>query len=230
MRELKYFTVLGERCSGTHFVQYAIHFNFCIDFFKGSRHFFGHGDDHNEVTPQKTHNFYDPEETLYVCVVRDPVEWVDSFYKQPHHVPHANKRNPMTFMTNEFHSIHEEGAEKNEEIMEDRHIETKQRYKDIFELRRVKNNYMMNELPRLVPYTTLIRYEDMRDRYDETLNRLATVYSLKRRFTDRYVKTIKYKGTYNAMYFRKPVLLDSEEQDYVRKHVDREQEDQLGYV
>jgi hypothetical protein len=38
----KTFTILGERCSGTHFLQYSILDNFEIRYLNLNKHFFGH--------------------------------------------------------------------------------------------------------------------------------------------------------------------------------------------
>ena len=80
----------------------------------------------------------------------------------------------MTFLFNEFYSVNEHSNE----IMEDRHFLTKERYKNIFELRKVKNNYLIKEMPTLVKNYLLIRYEDLRDNYDVVLKFIQKKFNL----------------------------------------------------
>jgi hypothetical protein len=219
---LKYITILGERCSGTTFVEYAIMTNFGLEYYTIYRkHFFGH--DLVEFNTEKM------AETLLICVVRDPVDWIDSFFKRHHHVTQHNFKNIFNFLNNEFHSIYELPPRNGQEIMEDRHIITKERYRNIFELRKTKNHYMMHEVPKHVPHYLLLRYEDLRDNYDETLDRIAQQFNLAR-IENPYKKIIKYKGTYTAEYAKKPILISERNQQVVMKMVDIEQEKQLGYL
>jgi hypothetical protein len=37
---MKRFTILGERCSGTHYLQYGMLFNFEIEYVRGEKHFY----------------------------------------------------------------------------------------------------------------------------------------------------------------------------------------------
>ena len=110
---IKYFTIYGERCSGTNFLLHAIEENFNLTFSNDYswKHFFGHYSfEKNEKE----------DETLFIGIIRHPIEWLDSFHKKMHHVPKKNKINIMTFLFNEFYSVNEHSNE----IMEDRHFLT----------------------------------------------------------------------------------------------------------
>jgi hypothetical protein len=220
---IKYFTILGERNSGTHFVEYAFKFNFSsLTYLKNVKHFFGYGE--LDTLPSL-------DETLIICIVRDPIEWIDSFFKRLHHVPAENKNSINNFIKNEFYSIYEEGEKNNTEIMEDRNMITGERYKNIFELRKVKNNYLMNELPKKAKHVFLLRYEQIRDSYDETMKIIQNKFNLikNENHLSSYKQIPNYKGTYTALYSKKPILLSEEIQEYIRNHVDKEQENLLGY-
>jgi hypothetical protein len=221
-REIKYITILGERCAGTTFVEYALMWNFGLKYYATCRkHFFGH--DTSEFSQEKM------AETLLICVVRHPMEWVDSFLKRHHHVPQHNFKKIYNFLNNEFYSIYELAPRIGEEIMEDRHIITKERYRNIFELRKTKLDYMINEVPKLVPNYLFLRYEDLRDNYENTLNYIATRFSLNR-IENPYKKIPKYKGTYTAEYAKKPILLSQQDQQNVLDGIDEEQEKAIGYL
>ena len=131
---VKYFTIYGERCSGTNFVENAIKKNFKLELTweYDFKHFFG-----NYKFKEK--DKYD--DTLFIGIIRSPYEWMSSLYRTQHHIPYENRKNWISFINNEFYSINE-GQEK----MEDRNMINKQRYKNIFELRYVKNNFLINDM------------------------------------------------------------------------------------
>lgn len=216
------FVILGERCTGTTFVQYALSRNFNIHNERIlGKHFFGHDNSVFETAEMK--------QTLVVCVFRKPVDWVDSFFKRLHNVPPQNKQNIQCFLHNEFYSIYELPP-VGEELMEDRNITEKRRYKNIFELRKTKHDFLLHEIPKLVDNYLFIRYEDLRDNYEETLDKIQKQYGLERYNQDAYVRIEKYKGTYNAKYFLKPILLEPEVQQYILDSVDKEQEQYIETV
>jgi len=246
MDRIRYFTILGERCSGTHFLQHAILTNFAgLAYVKGEKHFFGNRSFRDErlrgVDPA-TLSLHEkqmleidrisPDELLVVSIVRHPVEWVDSFYKRKHHVPKENREPATRFMTCEFHSVHEEGPKNGLEIMEDRNWRTKERYGNLFELRSAKIAYLRDEVPTWAKHHVLIRYEDLRDHYASTLSDLERTFALRRKPSSvaEFVRIEKYKGTYNAIYEKKPVALTPEIQALIWRRVDIEQEKEMGYV
>ena len=192
---IKYFTIYGERCSGTNFLLHAIEENFNLTFSNDYswKHFFGHYSfEKNEKE----------DETLFIGIIRHPIEWLDSFHKKMHHVPKKNKINIMTFLFNEFYSVNEHSNE----IMEDRHFLTKERYKNIFELRKVKNNYLIKEMPTLVKNYLLIRYEDLRDNYDVVLKFIQKKFNLIQKNTI-FKKIDSYKGNNELLYIKKNIHL-----------------------
>lgn len=229
--------ILSERCSGSHFVQYALTENFKIEYLTRHhkrRHFFGHEDDVPSYTDEEKRT------TLMVCVVRDPVEWVDSFFKRKHHVPPENKYDIDRFLKSEWYSIYEEGEKNGTEIMEDRDISmnvnsnTKKRYRNLLALRETKHDYFLRlESSRSpFPHVLVLRYEDLRDHYEATLDLIGERFQLSRKNNEKYNKYKKidrYKGTYTALYQKKPILLSDEIQAYIRAHVNLEQEQRLGY-
>ena len=216
---MKTYTILGERNSGTHFLQYAISFNFHLKYEKGVKHFFGHSD-----FPEDT-----LDTTIYFCMVRDPIEWVDSLFKRLHHIPPENKKSIDAFIQNEWYSIYEEGPKNKEEIMEDRNIITKERYKNIFEMRKTKHDYFLKTIKNKVKHVYLLRYEDLLHDYDIILNDIAEKFNLEKK-SDTYFRVPKYKGTFNALYEKKPILLSKEIQEYIKMNVDIEQENRFGYL
>lgn len=215
---IKYFTIYGERCSGTNFLLHAIKDNFNLEFSNNYswKHFFGHYNfEKNDIE----------DETLFIGIIRNPIEWIDSFYKKMHHIPSENKINIFTFLFNEFHSVYENS---NKEIMEDRHILTKERYKNIFELRKVKNNYLTKTMPNSVKNYILIRYEDLRDNYEAVLNFIKQKFNLIQK-NNIYKKIFSYKGNNELLYIKKKIILKKRIIKLILHNLDTEQENGIGY-
>jgi hypothetical protein len=70
---IKKFTIFGERCSGTNYLEELIKTNFNINLTwkYGWKHFFGF------YNFQKTQ---DEDETLFIGIVRHPIYWINSFF------------------------------------------------------------------------------------------------------------------------------------------------------
>jgi hypothetical protein len=215
------YTILGERNTGTHFLQYAIQFNFNLQYHKGTKHFFGHSD--TADFPPET-----ADQTIYFCMIRDPVEWIDSHFKRLHHIPPENNKSIDAFIKNEWYSIYEEGDKSGQEILEDRNMITKERYRNIFELRKGKNDFFLSTIQEKVKHFYLIRYEDLLHNYETILNDIAKKFQLKSKL-DSWIPVPKYKGTFHALYEKKPILLSPEIQQYIKENIDVEQEQRLGY-
>jgi len=221
---IKDFMIFSEPCSGSHFLQYSLSDNFHIDYSNhhhSQRHFFGHEND--------IYSSEEIESTLFIYLTRDPVEWIDSFFKILHHVPSINKQNINNFVKNEWYSIYEMGDEINTEIMEDRNIFTKERYKNILEMRKIKNDYFLTIGKEKFTHFLILKYEDLRDDYKNTLNKIQTQFQLKPR-NEKYKEIVKYKGSYNDLYYKKPIVINDEIQEYIKKNVDPEQEKIFGYI
>ena len=152
----KNFTILGERSSGTEILKQFILDNFDIPYTQdfGSTHFFGFYD----------YKYIFTEETLFLCIVRDPVDWINAFYQNPQYIPIQNQ-SLDNFLEKPFYSIWPNEIKRESTIesiiSEDRNIITHQPYKDIFELIKVKTEYLTETLPKLVKHHYIIRYEDL---------------------------------------------------------------------
>ena len=70
------YTIYGERCSGTNYLENLINENFDVKLTweYGFKHWFGFN------------NLSNSDDTLFICIVRNPVDWVNSFYRTPHHL------------------------------------------------------------------------------------------------------------------------------------------------
>jgi hypothetical protein len=215
---IKNFTIFGERCSGTNFLKEAIIENFNLNFTNKYcwKHFFGHC----------KLEYIKDDDTLFLGIIRDPIEWIDSIYKKMHHIPLKNRLNIKSFLFNEFYSVYEDSQT---EIMEDRNFLTNERYKNIFQLRYIKNNYLTTNMPILVKNYLLIRYEDLRDKYDIVLTFLEKKFNLKRKFTI-FKRIESYKGYNKQVFIKKNVSLDDKTIKIIENNINKEQENSIGYI
>jgi hypothetical protein len=229
---LKYFFILGERCSGTNYLHHLIEKNFHLEYKEWHhKHFFGFSD------------YPDSDETLFLAIVRHPVEWLASFRKTPHHLEYRGELAPKSMPWRDFlempiKSIHTFKAdqerfkdlERGQEIVTDRNMVTKSGYRDVFELRRVKNQFLIDRMPELVKSYHLVCYESLVDHFDEYLSTLRDRFSLKPRESE-WVKHYLYKSSETVQYSQK--LYQNEIHSSVLHEIsgrlDLEQEKRLGY-
>jgi len=148
------YTIYGERCSGTNYLEQLLNINFdaTLTWKYGWKHFFGF------------RNLNDSDDTLFICIVRNPYTWINSLYKERHHLP-ANFKDKNIFLHSTIYSKDDNGKE----IIEDKHIFKNRHYKNIFELRYTKLEYMIEHLPKLVKNYVFIKYEDLLDNFNETM-------------------------------------------------------------
>jgi hypothetical protein len=98
------FTILGERCSGTNYLEQLILKNFNIDITWefGWKHAFTH-----KNYPSNVKN--NPN-VLCLCIVRNPYDWIMSLWNQPHHIPYEYRNDFNRFLFDEMYSIHDCGT------------------------------------------------------------------------------------------------------------------------
>jgi hypothetical protein len=187
----------------------------------GWKHFFGHYNFRDLALDS------DINQTLFIGIIRNPIEWLDSLYKQLHHIPLDNRISPEALLLNEHYSI----DNNNNEIIEDRSIITKEKYKNIFELRKVKNDYLIYHLKKKIKKYILIRYKDLKNNYDEVLSYIENTFNLTRINKNLpFIEIINYKGDKNKiLYEKKKIKLKEEIINIIKNNLDKEQESLLGY-
>ena len=235
---IKKFAILGERCSGTNFLEESITNNFNIEYTAeyGNKHFF-------------CYNNYDmnsTKETLFIGIIRNPIYWINSFSKELYHVPEINK-NINNFLFNEFYSVEEKF--KNTDYLstnifvmnnnlnstpklnhKDLNYTNGKKYTNIFELRKVKNNFLMNVMPNKVQNFILINYEDLLFNYTQTLRLIMDKFGLQQKIPE-FIRIKKYKksDTYNFVKQRE-ITLQPQIIYTIWNNLNVEQEKRLGYI
>ncbi len=160
MPPIKKVTIYGERCSGTNYLEELLINNFDVEIVwdHGWKHFFGFADLNKENS----------QDVLFIGIVRNIFDWINSLYTFNWHIPKylINRRK---FLNSEFFSIDKRDGLEN---MKDRNMLTGERYKNIFELRSTKNQFLIEQMPGLVQNYLLFTYEDLTNNFEDVMNRI----------------------------------------------------------
>jgi len=223
------FAILGERCSGTNFLEETIQKNFNLNYTVeyGNKHFFCHNDYNNR---DKT------DTTLFIGIIRNPIYWLNSFSKELHHIPEINRHNLFNFLFNEFYSVQDEDYINNSLKPPRYNINKKDlnlngnKYKNIFELRKVKNNFLINIMPLKVKNYILINYEDLLFNFEIVMKNIKNKFNLIQRLP-YFQKEKKYKksDTYKFVKQRE-ISFTPQIIQLIWNKLDNEQEKTLGYL
>jgi hypothetical protein len=199
------YTIYGERHSGTNFLESCIKQQFGLDitYFYGFKHFFGW------TKPEIL--TYKARHTLFLGITRHPYDWILALQRHPHHIPKENLKFP-DFLLNEWYSVRGKI-----ELLEDRNYTNKQRYKNIFELRKEKCIYLSEILPVIINNYVLMSYDDLKYNHYQTMNIIGNRFNL---------KTI---GTPPPFYGKDPIELSPEIKDIIDNNIDWKVEATLGY-
>ncbi len=225
MSNISEFCILGERCSGTNYLQRLIELNFGLKITHryGHKHFFGFS------------NYQNSDNVLFIGIVRDPFQWLESLNQKKHHFPWHLRKNIKQILTQPYYSIYDSredhGVKFNTEILEDRNMYTRERYKNIIDLRNMKNKFLMEDMKNKVKNYILIKYEDLSTNTFDELEKIRSEFGLKKMNTEyvNFVKHTKKKGSRwdksHKLYVPKPLTFN-----LVKNLIDIEQEHKLGYL
>ena len=218
------YTILGERCSGTNLLESEMNKNFKLKLIwrYGWKHFFGFC------------NYKKSNNTLFIGIIRNPHTWMNSLYNKKFHLKYFT--NIDEFLNNEFYSYNDPYTngrqlkknvkfitkKRDSEIMEDRNIYTKERYKNIFECRETKIKFLINDMPNKVKHFILITYEDLCNNYVDVMNKIKNDFNLetKRDIIKRDYIKLSIKDEY----------LISKDCIYNHSNFNKELESKFGYI
>ena len=208
---MKKVTIYGERCSGTNYLEELLICNFDVEIVweYGWKHFFGFNDLTNS------------DDTLFIGIIRNLEDWINSLYREKHHLPTHLTENIDTFLTNTFYSFYIDKTTyqiTGDEIMSDRNIDTGERYKNIYELRLVKNKYLIEKMPNLVKNYCLITYDDLVDSFLDVMNKLKNC-GLKIKDNINFPLNVNYLKKEKNILFKKKekIIIENEEFKFYEK-------------
>jgi len=174
------FLILGERCSGSNFLEACVLKNFNVQHKQlCHKHFFLH------MKPQ------DFKETRVIMIIRNQNDWLQSFFHTPHHVPKKNSKSWKSFLTNSWTSI------INKKEMD---VYKNKSFLNIFEMRSLKLRYMMILKKKLHPnQVVIIHYEHLKTNINKELQKIVSKFHWKPKNSimqsiDYDVKELKHKN------------------------------------
>jgi len=153
-KPIKNFAIMAERHCGTKFITKYIIETYSIPNNEsfGYKHFFGFN---NEYIENNSAN------TLVIGIVRNPYNWIMAMNKKPWHMrEYDGHPDPIDTLEKLLHN-EIRNFWKKKETNNDKHILENRRYKNIFELREDKHNYLINILPKIVQNYILVNYETL---------------------------------------------------------------------
>lgn len=240
-KPITYIQVFGERNSGTNFLKKLIESNF-----ENVEVGFKYGWKHGFVNLRRIQR-EDTEQTLFLCLFKDPYSWLVSMNNKPHHAPQLFFLEFSDFIKREWVCYKGKGYTERakqldkfpvtdeEEMLQERHPKTKERFENVMQLRNLKNDYYIR-LKNCCEHYKAIKYEDLLEDSSSILNDIESTYQLKRKsevIIDQgyHGKNPKKKFNRKAFYLEKKYLDTYSDTDlkYVNKYLDFEIEKTIGY-
>jgi hypothetical protein len=224
-KKIEQFKIIGERCSGTYYVQRLIEHNLDIPHTNeyGHKHFWG------------TRKEKYPKNLLLVCVVREPYSWLQSFFEKKWHIPkHLQKTDFKTFIQSEIYSVKDENipsiaGDVGSEILADRSYITRRRFKNIFDLRHTKMNFLFHEFPSMCSNMIIVRLEDFQANFIKSLSDIAHEFEIPTKLYP-FEDLLNYKGNPTLhLYKKKELKLNKEEIEIIDENIDETWERVLNY-
>lgn len=158
-RPIKNFTIIGERHSGTNWLEKTIKLRFGIPIT------WEYGFKHWIKFPE--YKNINNKNTLFFCINRNIYNWINSFYLEPHHITGELRDSLINFISMPW-------AKRNIEL---NYINNKP-YKNIFDLRKSKIEYCYYFLPFFVDNTIYIKYEDLQHNMKNLIDFLSYTYKM----------------------------------------------------
>lgn len=228
--------VFGERSSGTTFLIALMTANFpAIQVYGNCEHKFGykHFPWWFEFSPTrkdlKKLNYHPnaatlshSEKCLFIVIVRNPYDWLRSFYKTPYHV--SKELQGKGFL----HFISSKWRLKDKfQGIDGYNPYTRKPFDNLLELRSYKmKNFLI--LGSKVENFCLVRYEDVAKNPKEFVNFISDFYQLKR--CKKFLPITSYKGFNTKKYKPKSYFsLNQATLNFIRGSLNWEIENELGY-
>jgi len=222
--------ILGERVSGTCFIQSLITSNtkLKVDVTYGHKHFF---QDVDKICNGDTTG------VLFVFVTRDIISWLSSMKNTPYHaaLPIRNCKDFSKFIRMEWSCIHDNTSGISEldkkygsEMINERDPYTGKMFENIIHMRTSKIDHCM-AIGKIVENFIHVRYEDVRDEPENFIQTISDKFSiiLKPKFLD--VKSMRGKGKVPYVPKNYPPISEND-QEFILDNLDMCTEETIGYM
>lgn len=222
-------SIMGERCSGTNYFRALLKENFpsCQICDEPHKHFHPWVDlsDFNIIKKTKETidlNFIEEgSNRLFILIVRNPYDWIRSFYKTPHHV--SDKMLGKGF----YHFISQEWEVHKYKKIDSWNPYKERSFKNVFEMRKYKIlNFL--QIGMLVDHFLVVQYEKVRDFPEIFIDFVSNYYNLKNASIFKPISS--YKGTSKKTFVPKDYRsFRDDEFDFINQSIDWETEGLIDY-
>lgn len=233
--QIKRFVICGERCSGTNFLYHIIarnfpHLVYAAGF--GTTHafwWFNQPIDHKKLQrikySSKAVSLSESEDCLFIFIIRNPYDWLRSFYLSPYQV-HKDllSRGFFHFISSEWKSTSDYDYPQAE--IDNSNPITNKPFSNVLELRKYKILNSLN-IRNLVENYLFVRYEDVAKNPEKFINFIAQFYNMRKNM--QFIPVNTYKGVgipyKKKNYFR----LSKRTMHFINSQLDWSVEQLVGY-
>ncbi|MEX0849095.1 MAG: hypothetical protein WD055_02605 [Candidatus Dependentiae bacterium] len=206
--------LIGQRCSGTNFIQGLMKANF-------PSYFFNHPINQKQV-PHKHHwpvvdnvndfPFLRKDNCLFVLVVRDPYNWLKSLFSHKELLPHQDRTSFYNFISTKFHYPHIPEKTSFQNILDARNLEMK--------------NFLTIGME--VKNFLFVRYEDVVKNPEQFIGFVSECFELTKK--EPFVAINTYKDSGNQSFEpKKYAPISSSDLELVNNSLNWEMETFMGY-
>ena len=232
---IKYLQLFGERCSGTNFVANLLNNNMgnvelTQDF--GGKHWFIKGH-HPRCRANQSTDYQciralsDSADTLFICVFRNPFDWLRSLHARPYHAANHMGLTLTEFLCKPWHSFETARLNPSWPDRKDQYWFIEEA-KNILRLRTEKIQHLL-KLQQRVEHICFIKYESLRDDSDQ-VGKLADQFRIKVKHP-YILEERKHFGHPKNVEFspRKHPPISAEDLEFIRRELNWEIEGRIGY-
>ncbi len=241
---VKTFKVLGERSSGTNYISRLVQKNLNFQKNLSKSTIFGHkhfiwwiGSSIDESTVQslmgngrffepKNFFFQNSQENLFIIVIRNPYDWIRSWFLTPYHIHPSKRRTFELFYSSPYNFYNFPKCDK-VEFLENYHPQLKRGFSHLFELRKYKYiNYQ--KVFDIAANVIFVNYEEVLKQPQEFLQTLSDTYCLEKK--ESFIPIDTYKGKPLKPYTNKEYFkLSNSDLKKINGLIDWELENSYGY-
>ncbi len=225
---------LGERCSGTNYLQNLIikNFHFAPPYFAfSSKHFpvWLEGEWFQNVLPKYGENrFYRKNDhCLFIVIFRNPYDWLHSFCEKPYHTSQEFKKSVKKDFSKFIRATWDAEPDR-------KYVECNPRdgspFKNVMQLRtaRIRNMLAIGELVDNIYY---LQYETVRDEPEKVIAEIAQLFGLEA--ADPFEPVLEhYKASHvisDTFEVKEYPKISNDDLRYINRYLDKDLEKLIGY-
>lgn len=219
--------IIGERCSGTNYLETLLETNYENINFNPKI---------SGITTSQYKHFltdfdgFDPIDTLVICIVRDPYDWLRSLHQKPWHLVKLYNANFSEFIRGKAASYREPyvpSTKYDKELLEKKLADSNnliESFNTVIEMRNYKINKYLNSTFKnieIISYDKLVKDINI-------VHNIANKYNIKLKY-DQIKNITTYKGEKTLYIPKKYKNINKSDLTYINNMLNWSNENQLGF-